>query len=42
MPVRLAALALGFAGFLVVRRSRFAGILIGEAALLLGGFLFGG
>jgi hypothetical protein len=42
MPVRLGALAAGFVGYLLVRRSRFAGILIGEAALLLGGFLFGG
>jgi Branched-chain amino acid transport protein (AzlD) len=41
MPVRLGALAAGFVGYLLVRRSRFAGILIGEAALLLGGFLFG-
>ena len=41
IAVRLAALALGFAGFLVVRRSPFAGIAIGEAALLLGGVLFG-
>jgi hypothetical protein len=39
--VRLAALAFGFAGFLFVRRSPFAGILIGEAALLLGSVLFG-
>jgi hypothetical protein len=41
LPVRLAALALGFVGFLAVRRSRFAGILIGEAALLIGAVLFG-
>jgi hypothetical protein len=40
-PVSLGALALGFAGFLVVRRSPFAGIAIGEAALLLGAVLFG-
>jgi hypothetical protein len=39
-PVRLAALALGFVGFLIVRRSPFAGIAIGEAALLLGAVLF--
>jgi hypothetical protein len=41
MPVRLAALALGFIGYLLVRRSPFAGILIGEAALLAGAALFG-
>ncbi|HXW24242.1 MAG TPA: AzlD domain-containing protein, partial [Xanthobacteraceae bacterium] len=29
MPVRLAAMAIGFAGFLALRRSAFAGILIG-------------
>ena len=41
MAVRLGALALGFAGFLVIRRSPFVGIAIGEAALLLGAVLFG-
>jgi hypothetical protein len=41
MPVRVAAMALGFAGFLVLRRSALAGILIGEAALMLGAVLFG-
>jgi hypothetical protein len=41
MAVRLAALAAGFAGYLLVRRSPFAGILIGEAALLAGAVLFG-
>jgi hypothetical protein len=41
MAVRVGALALGFAGFLLVRRSPFAGIVIGEAALLAGAFLFG-
>jgi len=40
-PVRLGALALGFVGFLIVRRSPFAGIVIGEAALLAGAVLFG-
>jgi Branched-chain amino acid transport protein (AzlD) len=40
-PVRVGALALGFAGFLLARRSTFAGIAIGEAALLLGAVLFG-
>ena len=41
MPVRLGALALGFVGFLLVRRSTFAGIVIAEAALLTGAVLFG-
>jgi Branched-chain amino acid transport protein (AzlD) len=41
MAVRLGALALGFAGFLAIRRSPFVGIAIGEAALLLGAVLFG-
>jgi hypothetical protein len=41
LPVRLGALALGFAGYLLVRRSPFAGIAIGEAALLIGAVLFG-
>ena len=41
MAVRLCALALGFAGFLLVRRSPFAGIAIAEAALLIGAALFG-
>jgi hypothetical protein len=40
-PVRISALALGSVGFLIVRRSPFAGIAIGEAALLLGAVLFG-
>ena len=40
--VRIGAMALGFAGFFIVRRSTFAGILIGEAALILGTVLFGG
>jgi hypothetical protein len=41
MPVRVAALALGFAGFLALRRSALAGIVIGEGALLAGAVLFG-
>jgi Branched-chain amino acid transport protein (AzlD) len=40
LGVRLGAAACGFAAFLLVRRSVFAGVLAGEAALLLGGFLF--
>jgi hypothetical protein len=34
-------MALGFAGFLVLRRSALAGIVIGEGALMLGAVLFG-
>ena len=40
LPVRIGAAACGFLAFLLARRSVFAGVLIGEAALLLGGFLF--
>jgi hypothetical protein len=42
LSVRVAAMAIGFAGFLLLRRSALAGILIGEAALLGGAVLFGG
>jgi hypothetical protein len=38
--VRIAAAACGFVAFLTARRSVFAGVAVGEAALLLGGFLF--
>lgn len=41
LPVRLGSLALGFGGYLLVRRSPFAGIAVGEAALLIGAALFG-
>ena len=41
LPVRLAALACGFFGFLFIRRSAFAGVVIGEAVLVLGAMLFG-
>ena len=40
LPVRVAAAVCGFLAYLVVRRSVFAGVLVGEAVLLLGGFLF--
>lgn len=40
--VRIGAAALGFAAFLGVRRSVFVGVAVGEAALLLGGYLFAG
>ena len=42
LTVRIAALAIGFAAFLVVRRSVFAGVLAGEAALVGGALMFGG
>jgi hypothetical protein len=34
LALRLAAIAAGFAGFLAIRRSVFAGIVIGEAVLI--------
>jgi hypothetical protein len=40
LTVRIGAAACGFLAFLAVKRSIFAGVLAGEAALLLGGFLF--
>jgi hypothetical protein len=40
LPIRVIATAVGFLVFLAVRRSVFAGVLAGEVALLLGGFLF--
>lgn len=40
LPVRVGAAICGFLAFLAVRRSVFAGVIVGEAALLLGGFLF--
>jgi len=40
-PVRLAALATGFLGFLLTRRSVFAGVLAGEAALIAGALAVG-
>lgn len=40
MPVRIAALAIGFAAFLAIRRSVFAGVLAGEIALIGGALLF--
>ena len=41
LAVRIAAAACGFAAFICIKRSVFAAVLIGEAILLLGGFLFG-
>ena len=40
LPVRLAAAVCGFLAFLAVKRSVFVGVAVGEAALLLGGYLF--
>ena len=40
LSVRVGAAIIGFLAFLAIRRSAFAGVLAGEAALLLGGFLF--
>jgi hypothetical protein len=42
MPVRLAALACGFFAFLFIRRSAFAGVVVGEAVLVAGALAFGG
>jgi hypothetical protein len=41
LMVRLAAIACGFVAFLLVRRSIFAGVLAGEAALMLGVLAYG-
>jgi hypothetical protein len=38
--IRIGAVVCGFAAFLAIRRSLFAGVLIGELALLAGGFVF--
>jgi Branched-chain amino acid transport protein (AzlD) len=42
LGVRIAALGIGFMAFLLIRRSAFAGVLAGEAALVLGALAFGG
>jgi hypothetical protein len=39
LALRLVAIGCGFAAFLVVRRSVFAGLLVGETVLIAGGFL---
>jgi hypothetical protein len=41
LSVRLAALGAGFLAFLVIRRSAFAGVLVGEAVLIAGAIAFG-
>jgi hypothetical protein len=40
LAVRIGAAVCGFLAFLLVKRSVFAGVMTGEAALLIGGFLF--
>jgi hypothetical protein len=42
LGVRIAALAIGFLAFLLIRRSAFAGVVVGEVALVLGALAFGG
>jgi hypothetical protein len=39
-PVRLAAVLIGFAAFMLIRRSVLAGVIIGEIALVVGALLF--
>lgn len=40
LGVRICAAVIGFLVFLAARRSAFAGVLAGEAALLIGGYFF--
>ena len=40
LPVRLAALTGGFFGFLLIRRSAFAGVVVGEGLLVAGALVF--
>ncbi|HWK97308.1 MAG TPA: AzlD domain-containing protein [Pseudolabrys sp.] len=40
LGVRMTAVAVGFAAFLLIRRSPLAGVLAGEAVLLMGGYFF--
>ena len=42
LSVRLAALGCGFLAFYFIRRSPFAGVLVGEAVLVAGALTFGG
>jgi hypothetical protein len=42
LAVRLAAITFGFLTFLAIRRSVFAGLIAGEAALMIGGYFFAG
>jgi hypothetical protein len=38
--VRVSATVVGFLAYFAIKRSMFAGVAIGEAALLLGGYFF--
>jgi hypothetical protein len=40
LPVRVGAAVCAFVAYIAMKRSVYAGVLAGEAALLLGGFLF--
>lgn len=40
IAIRLAAVAAGFAGYLLIRRSVFAGVLVGETVLILGALIY--
>ena len=40
LSVRVGAAVLGFVAFAALKRSVFAGVIVGEAALLIGGYLF--
>jgi len=42
LAVRLVAIAIGFAAFLTLRRSVLAGVVVGEAGLMLGALWFPG
>lgn len=42
LSVRIGALAIGFLAFLFIRRSAFAGVVAGEAALVAGALAFSG
>ena len=42
LSVRIVALAVGFLAFLFIRRSAFAGVVVGEAAFIFGAMMFGG
>jgi hypothetical protein len=42
LGVRLAAITCGFLAFLLIRRSAFAGVLVGEAVLVAGAMMFAG
>jgi len=40
LSVRVTATVLGFLAFLAIKRSIFAGVVVGEAVLVIGGFFF--